>query len=82
MDGHPTQQEIAQRAYAMWEQEGRPYGRNLDHWLTAEKELSGSAPAASPRRTESAKRGARPTGKSAKAKPRARATKSTSTELH
>jgi hypothetical protein len=85
MDRHPTQQEIAQRAYAMWEQEGKPHGRNLDHWLTAEKELTGSAPAASPRRTESAKRGSRPAaaGKAAtKAKPRARSAKSTSKDLH
>ena len=82
MDRHPTQQEIAQRAYAMWEQEGRPDGRNLDHWLTAENELSVSSPATSPRRTESTKRSTRPTAKAPKAKPRARSTKSTSTELH
>ena len=31
--------EIAKRAYALWEVEGRPRGRDLDHWLRAEAEL-------------------------------------------
>lgn len=31
--------EIAKRAYALWEWEGRPTGRDLDHWLRAEAEL-------------------------------------------
>ena len=30
------QEEIAKRAYAIWEREGRPHGRDLEHWLTAE----------------------------------------------
>jgi hypothetical protein len=34
--------EIAKRAYAIWEVEGRPSGRDLDHWLRAEAELQGS----------------------------------------
>ena len=36
-------QQIAKRAYALWEQEGRPDGRDLDHWLQAEAELASSA---------------------------------------
>jgi len=31
--------EIARRAYAIWEIEGRPTGRELDHWLRAESEV-------------------------------------------
>ena len=31
--------EIAKRAYAMWELEGWPTGRDLEHWLRAEAEL-------------------------------------------
>ncbi len=27
------------RAYALWEQEGRPHGREADHWAAAEAEL-------------------------------------------
>ena len=32
-------QRIRQRSYQLWEQEGRPDGRHLDHWLQAEQEL-------------------------------------------
>jgi hypothetical protein len=35
----PTQAEIAACAYLLWEQEGRPQGRELDHWLEAEQRL-------------------------------------------
>jgi hypothetical protein len=31
---------ISRRAYEIWEQEGRPEGRDLQHWLQAEQELS------------------------------------------
>lgn len=31
---------VAQRAYLIYLQEGRPDGRHLDHWLKAEAELS------------------------------------------
>jgi hypothetical protein len=30
---------IRERSYLIWEQEGRPEGRHLDHWLRAEHEL-------------------------------------------
>ena len=36
-----TSQEIAERAYQMWEQEGYPSGRELEHWVAAEQELNG-----------------------------------------
>jgi hypothetical protein len=32
-----------ERAYAIWEREGRPHGRALDHWLQAEAELAAAA---------------------------------------
>jgi len=35
----PTHDEIAAVARAIWEQEGRPEGRNVEHWLQAEKQL-------------------------------------------
>ena len=35
----PRDKEIARRAYAIWEQEGRPEGRERDHWSQAEREL-------------------------------------------
>ncbi len=34
-----THHEIAMCAYGIWEQEGRPAGRALDHWLQAELQL-------------------------------------------
>jgi hypothetical protein len=30
---------IRERSYQLWEQKGRPDGRQLDHWLQAEREL-------------------------------------------
>ena len=30
---------IEERAYALWEANGRPEGRALDHWLQAEQEV-------------------------------------------
>lgn len=30
---------IRERAYALWEADGRPEGRELDYWLQAEQEL-------------------------------------------
>jgi hypothetical protein len=37
---------ISRRAYELWEQEGRPEGCDLRHWLQAEQQLSGSSSAA------------------------------------
>jgi hypothetical protein len=30
---------IEERAYALWEANGRPEGRDLDYWLQAEQEI-------------------------------------------
>ena len=35
----PAEAEIARTAYFIWEQEGRPHGRDRAHWLQAEKLL-------------------------------------------
>jgi len=35
----PTREEITQRAHLIWEQEGRPEGRDSEHWLKAEAQL-------------------------------------------
>lgn len=37
------EQWICQRAYQIWEEEGRPEGRALDHWLRAKDEIAGHA---------------------------------------
>ncbi len=39
-------QEIQRRAYDIWQQEGRPPGREVDHWLRAEREISAGFPTA------------------------------------
>lgn len=37
--------EISARAYSLWESEGRPEGRHLEHLLRAEAEAADAAPA-------------------------------------
>ncbi|MHC2088919.1 DUF2934 domain-containing protein [Methylobacterium sp. CM6244] len=36
---NPFEQLVRERAYDIWESEGRVFGRAEDHWLTAEAEL-------------------------------------------
>ena len=39
-EGHPDRDRaIRERAYAIWEEEGRPEGHHLRHWLRAEAEI-------------------------------------------
>ncbi|HTW54045.1 MAG TPA: DUF2934 domain-containing protein [Stellaceae bacterium] len=40
--------EIRALAYAIWEQEGCPEGRSLDHWLRAEAEIAVDPPVVTP----------------------------------
>jgi hypothetical protein len=42
-----AQQKIERRAYEIWENEGCPHGRDLDHWLKAEAEIT-SSPSTAP----------------------------------
>lgn len=39
-----TGESIASRAYLLWEQQGRPHGRDLENWLQAERQLKQSSP--------------------------------------
>jgi len=36
-----TTDEVARRAYEIYERSGFEHGRDLDHWLIAERELQG-----------------------------------------
>ena len=36
---YPTHDEIAQRAYSLYESGGRQEGHQMEHWLRAEQEL-------------------------------------------
>ena len=38
-----NEQTIRERAYAIWEEEGRPEARHFDHWLRAEAEINRAA---------------------------------------
>lgn len=33
------QEAIRRRAYRLWEEEGRPEGHQLEHWVRAEREM-------------------------------------------
>ncbi len=61
---------IEQAAYRIWEEEGRPEGRDLDHWLQAEAQAGGAkAPAI---KAEKPKAAAKPKAEKVKAdKPKA-----------
>jgi hypothetical protein len=39
---------IRQRAYEIWEREGRPDGRQDEHWAQARREIEADSPALSP----------------------------------
>ncbi|MCU0784216.1 MAG: DUF2934 domain-containing protein [Verrucomicrobia bacterium] len=41
----PSRETIAERAYHLWEQAGKPSGRDEEFWLRAEAELSAPASA-------------------------------------
>jgi hypothetical protein len=36
----PDKVQIADRSYFIWENEGRPEGKALEHWLRAQEELA------------------------------------------
>jgi Protein of unknown function (DUF2934) len=39
---NPTQEQIIHRAYELWEQAGKPEGRDQEFYHQAEKELEGA----------------------------------------
>jgi len=41
----PSESDIAKHAYHLWEREGRPQGRDKEHWHAAEREILGAATA-------------------------------------
>ncbi len=57
-----TTDRVRDLAYQLWEQEGRPAGRERDHWLEAERLLSAKEPA-KPRRAKSKEKQRIPSGR-------------------
>ena len=58
---------IRERAYIIWEKNGRPFGRDKDHWFQAAKEVAATAPTNGASRLSQA---AKPAVKKAPAKKR------------
>ena len=48
-------EQIAMRAYELFEQEGFMHGNDVDHWLRAERELKDATPVPRPRRVAGAR---------------------------
>ncbi len=40
MPGWWHEHRVQERAYQIWEREGRPPGREIEHWLRAEAEIA------------------------------------------
>ena len=57
------QSKIRERAYQLWEQEGRLHGRDLDHWLRAERAVTGEGGAAASRPRKTASRAGKGQGR-------------------
>lgn len=63
-----THSATAARAYALWEQEGRPHGRDLHHWLAAEREAAAASETQAPKAPKPARTAKRPAQRTAKPK--------------
>ena len=50
----PTHEQITKRAHEIFIERGQPEGRDLDHWLEAEKQLRASGETKSKEKTNSA----------------------------
>jgi hypothetical protein len=71
-------EQIRQRAHTIWEQEGRPHGREQEHWERAERELglgTESLTTAAVKKKAPSLRGAKAPGMKAAAPKKARTAK-------
>lgn len=59
--GHGRDDEIRRRAHELWEQEGRPHGKDSEHWERARREIEdGVAAPLEKKRRAPAKAAAKP----------------------
>src|SRR5262245_43377320 len=56
----PSAESISRRAYEIWEQQGRPDGSDLQHWLQAEQELGANSTPQPTSRTQAPEADTRP----------------------
>jgi hypothetical protein len=54
----PRKQDVQLRSYQIWEREGRPQGRDQEHWFRAERELAAEKAPAKSRAAKSTKQAA------------------------
>jgi hypothetical protein len=52
--GEIPEEAIRMRAYHIWEREGRPEGRDLEHWIQARIELTAEVVPVQPQRSPAA----------------------------
>jgi hypothetical protein len=50
----PTHDQIAALAHAIWLERGQPAGRDLEHWLEAERQLTAAEPLSTEERVDPA----------------------------
>ena len=67
---------VRERAYWLWEEEGRPQGREFDHWVRARNEIAGrmTGAGAPAERTAAGAVAKKATPRKSAAKPRSRKT--------
>lgn len=67
---HMDEKEIASRSYFIWEREGKPEGKALEHWLRAKVEIEaeGASPTNGSKPKAGRARSAKPSGGNGKAK--------------
>jgi Protein of unknown function (DUF2934) len=54
--GGISEEAIRKRAYDIWEREGRPHGRDFEHWVRAQVELAAEVTVISDGRTATQQR--------------------------
>ena len=79
-----NREKVLKKAYEIWEAEGRPHGRDMEHWLKAELMIGGTPAKKAPAKKAPAKKPAakKPAAKkpaAKKAAPKAKAAAKTKT---
>jgi len=58
----PTEEQIKELAHRLWEQEGRPEGRDMEHYLAAKQILDEEKPAKKRANSPRSKTASKPSG--------------------
>lgn len=63
--------QVAKRAYEIWQSQGSPHGQDQEHWLLAERELTGGGESKPKRKARRASEGPSAARRTLKAKSKA-----------